>query len=98
MPKTTPPTEESFRTIEALQATPDKPVVVPLTPGNVAMVADLRRAAGKVGVFFSSQQDRDEGVLRFAVVSERRIRIRHLDYAESERAEMFPSWRPKPES
>ncbi|MFJ8213258.1 hypothetical protein [Streptomyces sp. NPDC096033] len=96
MTRRSAPSADSFRTIETLQAIPDTPFVVPLTPSCVAMVADLRKAASRMGAFFSSQRCEEEGVIRFAVVSERRIRIRHLCYTEQERAEIFPAWRDAP--
>ncbi|MGW2587313.1 hypothetical protein ACWCYZ_39600 [Streptomyces virginiae] len=73
---------------------PNEVVTVAFTGANIALVKDLKRAALKTGgVYIVSEQDKDRGELRFALVTDKTIRLRHLDCDAESAAEMFPSRR-----
>lgn len=66
-----------------------------LTPENIALVKDLKRAALKMGgVYIISEQNKERGEIRIALTTERNVRLRHLDYDDESVQEMFPSRRP----
>ncbi|AXE23517.1 hypothetical protein C0216_08625 [Streptomyces globosus] len=78
-----------------MKGIPNTIAVVILTPQTEAILADIKRAARKEGVFVASERNESSGELRFAVVTDRKIRLRHLDYDEAGLQEMFPSRRPR---